>query len=111
MLQGQLQLTGELLAKKKVELKALESQVESEEAILHKTTVESEASNGVLRDLMATNDKLQSISFENQETLKSLGTKLKGASERLVLLKVENDRCGELTKALSSDVAIKSRAE
>ena len=110
MLQGQLQLTGELLAKKKVKVKALESQVESEDAILQ-TTVESEASNGVLRDLMATNDKLQSISFESQETLKSLGTKLKGASERLVLLKVENDRCGELTKALSSDVAIKSRAE
>ena len=43
MLQGQLQLTGELLAKKKVELKALESQVESKDAILQ-TTVESEAS-------------------------------------------------------------------
>ena len=111
MLQGQLQLTGELLAKKKVEFKALESQVESEDAILHKATVESEASNGVLLDLMATNDKLQLISFENQETLKSLGTKLKSVSERLVLLKVENDRCGELTKALSSDVAVKNRAE
>ena len=40
MLQGQLQLTGELLAKKKVELKALESQVESEKANLQKTTFE-----------------------------------------------------------------------
>ena len=110
MLQGQLQLTGELLAKKKVEVKALESQVESEDAILQ-TTVESEASYGVPQDLMATNDKLQSISFENQETLKSLGPKLEGVSERLVLLKVENYRCGELTEALSSDVAVKSRAE
>ena len=102
-----MQLTGELLSKKKVELKALESQVESEKANLQKTTVESEVSNGVLRDLMAANHKLQSISFENQENLKSLETKMKGVSESLGLLKVENDRSRELAESLKSDLAEK----
>merc|ERR1719447_2181988 len=106
-LQGQLQLTGELLTKKKVELKALESQVESEEANLQKMTIESEVSNGVLRDLMAANDKLQSTSFENQEILKSLEAKMKGVSESLGLLKVENDRSRELAESLKSDLAEK----
>ena len=106
-LQGQLQLTGELLTKKKVELKALESQVELEEANLLKTNVKSEASNGVLRDLMAANDKLQSTSFENQEILKSFETKMKSASESHGLLKVENDRSRELAESLTSDIAEK----
>ena len=75
MLQGQLQLTGELLAKKKVELKALESQVESKDAILQ-TTVESEASYGVPQDLMATVafPNRKSIIFDNK--LDFSGTKL-----------------------------------
>merc|ERR1719317_359844 len=106
-LQGQLQLTRELLSKKKVELKALESQVESEEANLQKTTVEYEVSNGLLRDLMAANDKLQSISLENQENFKLLETEMKGVSGRLRLLKVENDRSRELAESLNSDLAEK----
>merc|ERR1719282_2139839 len=104
-LQGQLQLTGEQLTKKNVELEALESQVRSEKSNLQKMTEKAEASNEVLRDLMANNDKLQSISIENQETLTSLETELKGASENLGFLKVENDRIRELTDSLTTAIA------
>ena len=104
-LHGQLQLTGEQLTKKNVELEALESQVRSEKSNLQKMTEKAEASNEVLRDLMANNDKLQSISIENQETLTSLETKLKGASENLGFLKVENDRIREMTDSLTTAIA------
>merc|ERR1719282_1953514 len=106
-LHGQLQLTGEQLTKKNVELEALESQVRSEKSNLQKTTEMAEASSEVLRDLLANNDKLQSISIENQETLTSLEIKLKGASENLGFLKVENDRFRELTDSLTTAIADK----
>merc|ERR1719494_1123303 len=104
-LQGQLQLTREQLIKKNVELEALESQVRSEKSNMQKMTEKAEASIEVLRDLMATNDKLQSTSIENQETLTSLEIKLKGASENLGFLKVENDRFREMTDSLTTAIA------
>merc|ERR1719357_410800 len=69
-------------------------------------TEKAEASNEVLRDLMANNDQLQSNSIENQETLTSLETKLKGASENLGLLKEENDRFRELTDSLTTEITV-----